>query len=68
MLLAYVAVDILFVVMGAIMLAFSLVVQSDVRQEPVEGEQVARNLLYSRFPLTGRWLPDKHTRPREDCV
>jgi hypothetical protein len=52
-LLAYVVADGLFVVMGAIMLGFSVVVQNFMFEEPIEGEQAARNLLYQRFPLTG---------------
>jgi hypothetical protein len=52
-LLAYVAADILFVLMGAIMLAFSLLVQNFMMEAPIDGEQAARNLLYQRFPLTG---------------
>ncbi len=54
-LLAYVAVDAVFVVMGAIMLGFSIIVQNEMKQPIVDGEQVARNLLYSRFPLEGTW-------------
>jgi hypothetical protein len=52
-LLAFVAADILFILTGAIMLGFSIVVQNDIQQTPTEGTQAARNLLYSRFPLTG---------------
>lgn len=52
-LMAYVVADGLFVVMGAIMLAFSIVVQNLMFENPTEGEQAARNLLYQRFPLTG---------------
>lgn len=54
-LLAYVAIDALFVVMGAIMIGFTVIVANDVKQIPADGEQAARNLLYSRFPLTGTW-------------
>ncbi|KAK3938415.1 hypothetical protein QBC46DRAFT_164397 [Diplogelasinospora grovesii] len=51
-LLAYVAVDILFVITGAIMLGFSLIVQNVQFETPTDGESAARNLLYQRFPLT----------------
>ncbi len=56
-LLAYVAADALFVVMGAIMLGFTIIVQNEMSLPIVEGQQVARNLLYSRFPLQGRQRP-----------
>ncbi len=52
-LIAYVAADALFVVMGAIMLGFSVIVQNEIAQTPKDGTQAARHLLYSRFPLTG---------------
>ncbi|KAK0615785.1 hypothetical protein B0T17DRAFT_355164 [Bombardia bombarda] len=51
-LVAYVVADALFVVMGIIMLAFSVVVQNIQSEIPTEGKQAARNLLYQRFPLT----------------
>lgn len=51
-LLSYVAADFLFVLMGAIMLGFSIVVQNVRDETPTEGEQAARNLLYQGFPLT----------------
>ncbi|KAK3363545.1 hypothetical protein B0T25DRAFT_47030 [Lasiosphaeria hispida] len=50
--LAYMASDFLFVLMGIFMLAFSLVVQSVQNEQPIEGKQAARNLLYQSFPLT----------------
>lgn len=53
---AFVAIDFLFLFTGCIMLGFCLIVQNDI-QKPIEsltdGQQVARHLLYSRFPLTG---------------
>jgi len=49
---AYVAADALFVAMGAVMLGFSIIVQNDIKQTPTDGETAARNLLYSRFPLS----------------
>lgn len=51
--LAYIASDFLFVLMGVFMLAFSIVVQNVRFEEPENGRQAARNLLYQRFPLTG---------------
>jgi len=49
---AYVAVDAVFVVMGAIMLGFSIIVGNEISNPPTEGEEAARHLLYQRFPLT----------------
>jgi hypothetical protein len=51
--LAYMVSDFLFVLMGIFMLAFSIVVQNVRFEEPENGRQAARNLLYQRFPLTG---------------
>ncbi len=53
-LLAYVVADVGFVISGAVMLAFSIIVQNNMFEVPTEGEQAARNLLYQRFPLTGK--------------
>ena len=52
--LAYMVTDFLFVLMGIFMLAFSIVVQNVQNEEPTNGRQAARNLLYQRFPLTGK--------------
>lgn len=49
---AYVVIDGLFAVTGAIMLAFSVIVLQTCFNPPTEGEQAARDLLYQRFPLT----------------
>ncbi|TPX13884.1 uncharacterized protein E0L32_005584 [Thyridium curvatum] len=51
-LLAYIGADGLFVIMGAIMLGFSVIVQNDAFTTPAEGMQAARNLFYQKFPLT----------------
>ncbi|CAK7208956.1 hypothetical protein SBRCBS47491_000273 [Sporothrix bragantina] len=53
-LVAYVAADILFVVMGAIMLGFSVIVKNILAENktPTDGAEAVRNLLYSKFPLT----------------
>jgi hypothetical protein len=48
----YLAADAIFVVMGAVMLAFCVIVQNEIPKAPIDGEMAARNLLYSRFPLT----------------
>jgi len=50
--LAYMVTDFLFVLMGIFMLAFSIIVQNIQFEEPQNGRQAARNLLYQRFPLT----------------
>jgi len=49
---AYIAADLLFLIMGVVMIGFAVVVQNEIKAEPTDGEQAARNLLYSRFPLT----------------
>ncbi|CAK7206280.1 hypothetical protein SEUCBS139899_009067 [Sporothrix eucalyptigena] len=53
-LVAYVLADILFVVMGAIMLAFSVIVKNILAKNevPANGTEAVINLLYSKFPLT----------------
>lgn len=52
---AYVIIDGLFAVTGAIMLGFSIIVLQTCFNPPTEGEQAARDLLYQRFPLQGAW-------------
>lgn len=54
-LMAYVAADILFVAMGAVMLGFSIIVKNSMFDTPTTGGQAARNILYQQFPLTGWW-------------
>ncbi|OAA61823.1 tetraspanin [Niveomyces insectorum RCEF 264] len=51
-LVAYVVADALFVVSGAIMLGFSLVVRGNLGKPPSNGTEAAIDLLYSKFPLT----------------
>ena len=51
-LVAYVVADILFVVMGAIMLGFSVIVQQIIDKKPTTGTEAVITLLYSKFPLT----------------
>lgn len=50
-LLAAVAADLLFIAAGTCLLAFALVVRNTMNDEPDEGKQAARNLLYQQFPL-----------------
>ncbi|KAI0003909.1 hypothetical protein F4779DRAFT_621659 [Xylariaceae sp. FL0662B] len=50
---AFVAVDGLFVSMGAIMLGFAVIVQQKAFDAPSDGHDAARNLLYQKFPFTG---------------
>lgn len=50
---AFVAVDGLFALMGAIMMGFSVIVLNTCFKAPTEGNEAARDLLYQRFPLTG---------------
>ncbi|KAI1493317.1 hypothetical protein F5X96DRAFT_666822 [Biscogniauxia mediterranea] len=49
---AFIAVDGLFVSMGAIMLGFSVIVQQTCFDPPTEGTEAARDLLYQRFPFS----------------
>ncbi|KAI1079571.1 hypothetical protein F5B20DRAFT_156034 [Whalleya microplaca] len=49
---AFVAVDGLFVSMGAIMLGFAVIVQQRAFDTPGDGQDAARNLLYQKFPFT----------------
>ncbi|KAI5921890.1 hypothetical protein F4810DRAFT_702088 [Camillea tinctor] len=49
---AFIAVDGLFVSMGAIMLGFSVIVQQTCFDTPTEGMEAARDLLYQRFPFS----------------
>ncbi|KAK1758470.1 hypothetical protein QBC47DRAFT_142494 [Echria macrotheca] len=50
--LAYMVSDFLFLLMGAFMLAFAVIVQNIQMETALDGKQAARNLLYQRFPLT----------------
>ncbi|KIH91277.1 hypothetical protein SPBR_02027 [Sporothrix brasiliensis 5110] len=53
-LVTYVVADVLFVIMGAIMLAFSIIVKNKLsaNAQPADGTDVVINLLYAKFPLT----------------
>lgn len=50
---AYVAIDFLFVISGAIMVGFCVIVKNIMYEPPTDGSQAVRNLLYQEFPLTG---------------
>lgn len=50
---AYVAIDFVFVVAGAIMVGFCATVKNTMFTVPTDGTQAVRNLLYQEFPLTG---------------
>jgi hypothetical protein len=52
--LAYMVSNFLFVLMGIFVLAFSVIVENIQNEEPLNGRQAARNLLYQRFPLRGK--------------
>lgn len=52
-LLAYICTDIAFVAMGALELGFAIIINNVKDQDPANGMEAARNLLYQRFPLTG---------------
>ncbi|KAH6697625.1 tetraspanin [Plectosphaerella plurivora] len=47
----YIFVDFLFLVSGAIIMGFSLIVQANKDEQPFEGRQAARNLIYQSFPF-----------------
>lgn len=51
-LLATLAINVLFLATGAIELGFCLVVQGLRDQDPSDGREAVRHLLYQRFPLT----------------
>lgn len=55
-LIAYLIADALFLLMGVVILAFSIIVNNIKDEVPTKGTQAARNLLYQDFPLTGEWL------------
>jgi hypothetical protein len=55
-LVAFVVADILFLISGAIELGFSIVVNNIMDELPDDGETIARNLLYQRFPLQGEFV------------
>lgn len=52
---AYVVADLLFVITGAILVGFCVIVQNQMFQVPTEGAMAVEDLLYQMFPLTGMW-------------
>lgn len=51
--IAYLVSDGLFLLMGIFILVFSVIVTNIKDEEPTNGRQAARNLLYRDFPLPG---------------
>jgi hypothetical protein len=51
-LLAYVIIDIVFALTGALMIGFSVIVQNTMFATPNDGQTAVINLLYQQFPLT----------------
>lgn len=51
---AYLVANGLFLLMGVFILAFSIIVTNIRGEDPSNGRQAARNLLYQGFPLTGK--------------
>jgi hypothetical protein len=64
-LLSYIAIDGIFVITGAIMLGFCMVVQNSRFKTPTQGDQAARDLMYQQFPLTGMFIPPIRWRSRD---
>ena len=56
-LLAFLVVDCLFLVSGALLIAFPLINNAAMKAPP-DMESVARNLLLERCPMTGLSPPD----------
>ncbi|PHH60178.1 hypothetical protein CDD82_2333 [Ophiocordyceps australis] len=50
--LAALAADVVFLATGCVELGFSLIVRSQMFNEPTNGEMAVRNLIYQTFPLT----------------
>ena len=51
---SFMVADGLFVSMGAIMLGFCVIVRQTCFEEPTEGREAARDLLYRSFPFNGK--------------
>ena len=51
---SFMVADGLFVSMGAIMLGFCVIVRQTCFDEPSEGREAARDLLYRSFPFNGK--------------
>lgn len=50
---AYVVADLAFVITGAILVGFCVIVQNKMFEAPTDGSIAVENLLYQMFPLTG---------------
>ena len=55
-LLSYIIIDALFVITGAIMVGFCVIIKNSMFATPTSGDQAARDLLYQQFPLNGMCL------------
>lgn len=51
---AFLVMDGLFVAMGAIMLGFCVIVRNSAFDDPTDGKEAARDLLYRTFPFNGK--------------
>ncbi|TGJ81481.1 hypothetical protein E0Z10_g7287 [Xylaria hypoxylon] len=49
---AFIGVDILFALTGALIVGFSVIVRSTCFNPPTDGDEAARDLLYQQFPLS----------------
>lgn len=47
----FVVADVLFLITGAVTLGFSLIARNNMFEQPDEGQQAARNLIYQKFPF-----------------
>lgn len=56
---AFVGIDILFALTGALILGFSIIVQKTCFDDPVDGNEAARDLLYQQFPFSGERKKEK---------
>ncbi|KAJ3566258.1 hypothetical protein NPX13_g7204 [Xylaria arbuscula] len=50
---AFIGVDLIFAITGAILVGFSVIVKNTCFDPPTSGHEAARDLLYQQFPLTG---------------
>ncbi|KAI1362481.1 tetraspanin [Xylaria arbuscula] len=49
---AFIGVDLIFAITGAILVGFSVIVKNTCFDPPTSGHEAARDLLYQQFPLT----------------
>ncbi len=50
---AFIGIDVIFAVTGALIVGFSVIVQNTCFDPPTGGTEAARDLLYQQFPLSG---------------